>query len=137
MSMNAPDIHHKPPQRGSWRFFHRKPRLNGGYSSPWMFSPFMEEGKSRPGLGHEAAIDTGSECVQLTPPASSRGEPTPYRGVVVQKSVTVMVRDKDVLDDTSKMSCASNVSEFEFESGFPLNDAVVWTDICFKGIVRG
>jgi hypothetical protein len=94
----------------------------------------MEEGKVRTGLGHEVAIEAGTERVQLTPPITADGE-TPFDGIVVQQSVSVIVRDKDT-DDSSK-SGLSNSSLSEFDTVLPLNDEAVWADICFKGIIKG
>jgi hypothetical protein len=102
----------------------------------------MEEGKvSKPGLGHEVAIEAGLEAIQLTPPLGRRAEfPQPgenslYPGIVVQKSVTVTIRDKDP-DDTSKASEAWNSSISDFDSSGVLNDDAVWADICFKGLQK-
>jgi len=135
MSMTAPVVKHT--RRRPWRAFKRESRQTKGQPSPWLFGNFMEEGRSRPGLGHEVAIEASSEPIQLTPPMSPNGEeqPAAFKGIVVQKSVTVSVRDKD-MDDTSK-SGFSNSSTYDFENFVPLNDEAVWADICFKGIIKG
>jgi hypothetical protein len=111
-------------------------------SSPWLWAHFLEEGKvSKNRLGHEVAIEAGSEAIQLTPPLERArefgppGDNSMYRGIVVQKSVTVMVRDKD-LDDTSKTSEISNSSMSELDSPGVLNDDAVWANICFKGLQK-
>jgi hypothetical protein len=128
---------HKPRRRSGMYVFKRRSRLNGSTPSPWLFGQFIEEGRTRPGLGHEAAIEAGSEVMQATPPVTAAAS-TPLTGVVVQKSVMVMVRDKDMLEESSRMSCSAltNTSENELENILPMNDSVVWADICFKGIVR-
>jgi len=102
----------------------------------------MEEGKaSDAGLGHEVAIEAGPEAIQLTTPLGRGaefgrpGENSTYPGIVVQNSVTVMVRDKDP-DDTSKTSEVSNSSMSELDSPGVLNDDAIWANICFKGLQK-
>jgi len=111
-------------------------------SSPWLWAHFLEEGKfSKTGLGHEVAIEAGLEAIQLTPPLGRGsefgppGENSMYAGIVVQKSVTVMVRDKDPYD-TSKTSEISNSSMIELDSRGALNDDAIWANICFKGLQK-
>ena len=135
-SMTTPEI--KFPRHRAWRVFQRKSKLEKRHTSPWLFGHFMEEGKARPGLGHEVAVEVGAEPIQLTPPITRSGEEPDiaFNGIVVQKSVSVMVRDKDV-DDTSKLSGVSNSSMIDVENVVPLNDEAVWADICFKGIIKG
>jgi len=107
----------------------------------WQFGHFMEEGKVRPGLRHEVAIEAGTEGIPLTPPLQLGGENQQRRdssiqqGILVQKSVTVMVRDKDP-DDTSKASEMSNSSISELDSPGVVNDDAIWADICFKGLQK-
>jgi hypothetical protein len=95
----------------------------------------VEDGKVRHGLGHEVAIEAGPEVMQITPPVTAAGESGSFHGIVVQKSVMVMVREKDTTEWRS--STLTLGSEAEFEHVLPMNDEVVWADICFKGIVRG
>lgn len=124
------------PQRRPWRVFSREIGFAKSYPLPWELGHFMEEGKARTGLGHEVAVESGNELIQLTPPVTPGAEDgEPFNGIVVQKSVSVMVRDKDV-DDASG-SAVTNSSMSEFESVLPLNDEAVWADICFKGIIKG
>ena len=47
-----------------------------------------------------------------------------------------MIRDKDP-DDGSKASSNSNSSMSNLESPIAVNDDAIWTDICFKGMVKG
>lgn len=54
---------------------------------------------------------------------------------MVQKSVTVMVRDKDP-DDTSKASQISNSSMSDLDFPEVVKDDAVWADICFKGLQK-
>jgi len=88
----------------------------------------MEEGKVKTGLGHEVAIEAGSEGIQLTPPLNREAQ---GQGIVVQKSVTVVVRDKDP-DDTSKANSAMS----DLDSPGVVNDDAIWADICFKGLQK-
>jgi len=83
------------------------------------------------------AIEAGTEVMQVTPPVTEDVDP-PFTGVVVQKSVMVMVKEKDMLEESSKMfsSALTNTSESELENILPMNDDLVWADICFKGIVK-
>ena len=126
-------------RRPQWFALGRKYR-GDKTSSPWLWAHFLEEGKvSKTGLGHEVAIEAGSEAIQLTPPLGRAaefgrpGENSMYPGIVVQKSVTVMVRDKDP-DDTSKTSEISNSSVLD--SPEVLNDDAIWANICFKGLQK-
>ena len=96
---------------------------------------------SKIGLGHEVAVEAGSETIPLTPPLGrgaefpQSGENSTYRGIVVQKSVTVTVQDKDP-DDTSKAFEISNSSMGDLDSPGVLNDDAIWADICFKGLQK-
>ena len=128
-------------RRPQWFALGRKYR-GDTIASPWLWAHFLEEGKvSKTGLGHEVAIEAGSEAIQLTPPLGRAaefgrpGENSMYQGIVVQKSVTVMVRDKDP-DDTSKTSEISNSSMSEHDSPGVLNDDATWANICFKGLQK-
>lgn len=127
-------------RRARWLAFGRKSR-GGSTAMQWQFGHFMEEGKVRPGLRHEVAIEAGTEGIPLTPPLQLGGENQQRRdssiqqGILVQKSVTVMVRDKDP-DDTSKASEMSNSSISELDSPGVVNDDAIWADICFKGLQK-
>jgi hypothetical protein len=116
------------PGQPRWRMFSRDSRVQR-LSASWLFGNVMEEGiASR--VGHEVAIDADTKPTEL---AQGSNEQLP--GVVVQKSVSVTVRDKDV-DEQSKTTLSDSSTQGESPTTSKLNDDAIWADICFKGIVK-
>src|SRR5436305_5026874 len=100
----------------------------------------MEERKPKNRLGHEVALEAGSEAIQLHRPLSSRAQFPLARdkffisGDVVQKSIAVMVRDKDPENGSKISAISSMVSDLDGQTALIDDDA--WAGICFKKIVK-
>lgn len=125
-----------------WNVFKRKSFVEGGDSS-WQLGQYLEEGTSHPGLGTEVAIHTGPEALQLTLPQPLDESFRPRdssssnaNAIVVQKSVTVTVQDRDHVD-SKRGSTLSTASTADFEKPVLASDDTIWADICFKGIMKG
>jgi hypothetical protein len=103
----------------------------------------LDEGKLQPGLGTEVAVHTGPEALQLTLPQpleevfrSRDSSSSNANAIVVQKSVSVTVQDRDH-GDSKRGSDLSMSSTADFDKPTLVNDEAIWADLCFKGIMKG
>jgi hypothetical protein len=88
------------------------------------------EGGSVGRVGHEVEIDADTEPIEL-----DQGSNEQLTRIVVQKSVSVTVRDKDV-DEQSKTTLSDSSTQVDSPITSKLNDDAIWADICFKGIIK-
>lgn len=103
----------------------------------------MEDGSAKSNVGHETVVESGQGIPLAdvaTTPASRKG--SSFSGIMLQKSVSVTIRDKDSVDairasamSTSSMSTSMSENENE-PLAAPIDDEATWTDICFKGILK-
>lgn len=125
-----------------WNVFKRKSFVDGDNPPSWQLGQYLEEGTTHPGLGTEVAIHTGPEALQLTLPQpldqsfrSRDSSSSNVNAIVVQKSVTVTVQDRDHVD--SKRASTLSTASTDFEKPVISSDDTIWADICFKGIMKG
>ena len=103
----------------------------------------MEDGPAKSNVGHETVVESGPGIPLAdveTAPGSRKG--SSFSGIILQKSVSVTVRDKDSVDVVqpsamSTFSMSTSMSDNEQEPpATPIDDEATWTDVCFKGILK-
>jgi hypothetical protein len=93
----------------------------------WLSASNMEEGRGN-SVGSSQSEPVPSPTKRLSLP-----------GITVQKTVSLTVTDKGSAEggQSSAGLSSSFTTAGELKSPTDLNDAATWTDICFKGILKG
>jgi hypothetical protein len=91
----------------------------------WLSTSNMEEGRGN-SIGSSQSEPVPSPIKRLSLP-----------GLMVQKTVSLTVTDKGSADGGQSSAGLSSSFAGELKNPTDLNDAATWTDICFKGILKG
>jgi len=143
-SMNVSTYNSESTTPSRWSLFKRRSLLSDATPPAWQLGSDLESGPSNSySQDHQTLVEAGQGIPSTTIDSPSRSRKASFSGILLQKSVSVTVRDKD-FDDTihqpSALSASSkSASVTECEPGdyiSPLDDDATWADICFKGILK-
>ncbi len=135
--------HHHSASPSRWNPFKRRSLLSDATPPPWHLGKYLEDGPLKVQLGHETLVEAGQGLPLAAVESSheSRRALSVF-GVMLQKSVSVTVRDKDPVDTIQPLfrsTSSMSTSESEHEpvaSKTSFDDEATWADICFRGILK-